>query len=131
MSNDINSVVVTGRLTRDAELRYSNSGTAICKMSIASNYSMKRGDSWNEEVSYFDATMFSRRAEALHKYLTKGTPVALHGELRQNRWEQDGQQRSRVEIVIRDVKLPGGHKDGASQAPPPPPAEGFEDDVPF
>lgn len=108
MATDINSVVILGRLTRDAELRYSNSGTAICKFAIANNYSRKQGDNWNEETSFFDAVLMGRRAEALHKYLVKGKQVGVSGELRQSRWEQDGQKRSRVEIFVNDVNLLGG-----------------------
>ncbi len=108
MATDINSVVLIGRLTRDAELRYSNSGTAICKFSIANNYSRKQGDTWNEETSFFDAVLMVRRAEALHKYLVKGKQVGIQGELRQSRWEQEGQKRSRVEVFVNDVNLLGG-----------------------
>jgi single-strand DNA-binding protein len=110
MSTDINSVVVTGRLTRDAELTHSGGGLAICKFSIASNYSTKHGDDWKEEVSYFDAVLLGKRGDALAKYLVKGKPVTIAGALRQNRWEQDGQKRSRVEIIVGDVVLGGGEK---------------------
>jgi single-strand DNA-binding protein len=112
MATDINSVVLIGRLTRDAELRYSNAGTAICKFSIANSYSRKQGDSWNEETNFFDAVLMGRRAEALHKYLVKGKQVGVQGELRQNRWEQDGQRRSRVEIFVNDLNLLGGGQGG-------------------
>ena len=112
MATDINSVVLIGRLTRDAELRYSNSGTAICKFSIANNYSRKTGDTWGEETNFFDAVLMGRRAEALHKYLVKGKQIGIKGELRQDRWEQDGQRRSRVEIWVNDVNLLGGGQGG-------------------
>lgn len=112
MATDINSVVLIGRLTRDAELRYSNSGTAICKFSIANSYSRKQGDSWSEETSFFDAVLMGRRAEALHKYLVKGKQIGIQGELRQDRWEQDGQRRSRVEIWVNDLNLLGGGQGG-------------------
>ena len=112
MATDINSVVLIGRLTRDAELRYSNSGTAICKFSIANSYSRKTGDTWSEETNFFDAVLMGRRAEALHKYLVKGKQVGIKGELRQDRWEQDGQRRSRVEIFVNDVNLLGGGQGG-------------------
>jgi single-strand DNA-binding protein len=150
MATDINSVVLIGRLTRDAELRYSNSGTAICKFSIANNYSRKQGDNWNEETNFFDAVLMGRRAEALHKYLVKGKQVGIHGELRQDRWEQDGQRRSRVEIFVNDVNLLGGgsgentsrpdnRSGGASFGASDQSSDGadygsgndFEDDVPF
>jgi single-strand DNA-binding protein len=148
MATDINSVVLIGRLTRDAELRYSNSGTAICKFSIANSYSRKQGDSWTEETSFFDAVLMGRRAEALHKYLTKGKQIGIKGELRQDRWEQDGQKRSRVEIFVDDLNLLGGGQGGDNRSstrsdsysgPGRAPDDGaaadtgsdFEDDVPF
>ncbi len=148
MATDINSVVLIGRLTRDAELRYSNSGVAICKFSIANNYSRKQGDSWTEETSFFDAVLIGRRAEALHKYLVKGKQVGIKGELRQDRWEQDGQKRSRVEVYVDDVNLLGGGQGGAgdsrssgrtessgtryaSNDGPADTGSDFEDDVPF
>ena len=149
MATDINSVVLIGRLTRDAELRYSNSGTAICKFSIANTYSRKTGDTWGEETNFFDAVLMGRRAEALHKYLVKGKQVGIKGELRQDRWEQDGQRRSRVEIWVNDVNLLGGGQGGGgggdynrgSQGPSQGYGQGggndagsgsdFEDDVPF
>lgn len=112
MATDINSVVLIGRLTRDAELRYSNSGTAIGRISIACNYRTKKGDSWGEEVSYFDAVWFGRGAEAVHKYLVKGKRIGIQGELRQNRWEQDGQRRSKVEIVVNELNLLDGGQGG-------------------
>lgn len=152
MATDINSVVLIGRLTRDAELRYSNSGTAICKFSIANTYSRKQGDSWQEETNFFDAVLMGRRAEALHKYLVKGKQIGIQGELRQDRWEQDGQRRSRVEIFVNDLNLlggGGGSGGGGSDYNRSAPASGgrtggheaggysessgsdFEDDVPF
>jgi single-strand DNA-binding protein len=117
MANDINHVVLVGRLTRDAELRYANSGTAICRFSIANNYSRKQGDTWAEETNYFDCTMFGRRAEAVHKYLTKGTPVAVDGALRFSKWESDGQTRSKVEVHVNEFQFMGGGRDGGSRPP--------------
>ncbi len=115
MATDINSVVLIGRLTRDAELRYSNSGVAICKFSIANNYSRKQGDNWTEETNFFDAVLIGRRGEALHRYLVKGKQIGIQGELRQDRWEQDGQKRNRVEIYVGEVNLLGGGQGGGGQ----------------
>lgn len=105
MSNDINQVVIIGRLTRDCELKYTNSGTAISKFSLAVNRKKKQGDEWVEEVSYFDITLWAKQAEVLSQWLNKGKQVAVAGALRQNRWEQDGQKRSKVEIVASNVQL--------------------------
>ncbi len=105
---DINRVFLVGRLTRDAELRFTTAGTPVGKFSIAVNRSKKNGDKWDEEVNYFDIVLWGKTAEALSKYLTKGKQVAVEGELRQSRWEQDGQSRSRVEIHAGNIQLLGG-----------------------
>ena len=142
---DLNRVVLVGRLTRDAELKYTNTGVPICRFSVANNYRRKVGDEWTEEASFFDAVLMGRRAEAISKYMTKGSQVGVEGELRQNRWEQDGQQRSKVEIFVTNVQFLGGRSGGGaaqsgggSQERSAPqagyesdPGESFEDDVPF
>jgi single-strand DNA-binding protein len=112
MANDINMVVIVGRLTRDAELRYTNSGTAVCRFSLAVNRRKRSGDSWEDEASFFDVVLWGKQGEAINTYLEKGKQVAVHGELRQNRWEQDGQKRSRVEIVANNVQLLGSPASG-------------------
>ncbi|MFP4483940.1 MAG: single-stranded DNA-binding protein [Spirochaetota bacterium] len=105
---DINHVVLVGRLTRDAELRYASSGTPICKFSLAINRRRKQGDDWVDEANFFDVVVMGRQGEAIHRYLTKGKQVGIQGELRQDRWEQDGQKRSRVEVFANNVQLLGG-----------------------
>ncbi len=146
MANDINTVVLVGRLTRDAELKYTNAGTAVCKFSIAVNRRKRSGEQWTDEVSYFDIVLWGKQGEAIHQYLGKGKQIAVNGELRQNRWEQDGQTRSKVEIIASNVQLLGGSsggsqgtsRGGTGSAPfekfdnrnttgP----EDFEDDIPF
>jgi len=132
MANDINSVIVTGRLTRDAEIRYSNNGFAISKFSIASNYSKKVGDNWETEANFFDAVLLGKRAESLNQYLTKGTQLIIKGEVRQNRWEQDGQKRSKVELIANDIQLLGGKQAGGNpQGSQGNSNAGFKDDIPF
>lgn len=107
MANDINSVTLTGRLTREAELRYTNSGTAICRFSLAVNRRKRSGEVWEDEVSYFDVVLWGKQGESLSRYLERGKQVAVSGELRQNRWEQEGKNRSKVEIVANNVQLLG------------------------
>ncbi len=102
---DINAVVVGGRLVRDAELKYTGGGLAICTFSIAVNRRRKNGEEWIEEASFFDSVMFGRYGEALQKSLIKGKSVVVQGELRQNRWERDGKTRSSVEIIVEQVQL--------------------------
>lgn len=110
-SNDLNSVAIVGRLTRDAEVRYSQSGSAVASLSIAVNHSRKDGDQWISEVDYFDVSLFGKQAEALRSYLTKGKQIAVQGALRQDRWEKDGQKFSKVKINASNIELLGGRSD--------------------
>ena len=102
---DINKVVLIGRLTRDVELKYTNSGFAIANLSLAVNRRVKKEDTWQDEGNFFNCVLIGKRAEALAQYLVKGKQIGIQGELRQDRWEQDGQPRSRVEIFINDIQL--------------------------
>ena len=111
--SDINCVTLTGRLTRDAELKYTQNGGAIVRFSMAVNRSKRNGDgSWAEETSFIDCVYFGKGAESVNSYLSRGRQVAVSGELRQSRWEQDGQTRSRVEVFVNNLSLlsQGGSK---------------------
>jgi len=112
--NDLNQVMIIGRLTRDAELKYTAGGFAIASFSIAVNRKRKNGDQCVDEVSYFDVNLFGKSAENLNQYLIKGKQVGIQGELRQDRWEQDGQNRSKVIIVATNVQLLGGNSGGST-----------------
>jgi single-strand DNA-binding protein len=105
---DINHVVLVGRLTRDAELKYTAGGQAVCKFSVAVNRRRKSGDQWVDEANFFDVVLWGRQGESLNQYLVKGKVVGVDGELRQDRWEQEGQNRSKVEIVASNIQLLGG-----------------------
>lgn len=114
MAGDINQVILVGRVTRDSELRYAASGTAICNFSIAVNRRVKKGDQWSDEASFFDLALWDKQAENLNKYLVKGTQVAIQGELRQDRWEKDGQKMSKVQVFVNNLQLLGGGQSRAS-----------------
>ena len=139
---DINQVILIGRLTRDVELKYTNTGFAIANLSLAVNRRVKRDDTWQDEGNFFNCVLIGKRAEALAQYLVKGKQLGIQGELRQDRWEQDGQPRSRVEIFVNDIQLLGGRSPGqgarntnaqSDQYSPPeiPRADDFDDDIPF
>ena len=104
---DINYVVLVGRLTRDASLKFTGSGLPICEFSLAINRRVRQGETWVDEAHFFDVTLFGKQGEAVAKYMTKGTQVAVEGELRLDRWEQDGQKRSKVKIVGNNIQLLG------------------------
>ena len=106
---DVNHVILIGRCTRDATIKYTSGGMAIGSFSIAVNRRTKKGDQWVEEASFFDVSLFGKSAEGLAPYLLKGKQVAVEGELRQDRWQQDGQNRSKVYISANNVQLLGGN----------------------
>jgi single-strand DNA-binding protein len=108
--SDLNMVALIGRLTRDAELKYTASGIAVCKFSVAVNRKRKDGDNWVDEASFFDVVLWGRQGEALNHYLTKGKQVGVNGELRQERWQDRDscQGRSKVEIIADNIQLLGG-----------------------
>lgn len=137
MAQDINNWVGVGRLVRDGELKYTSGGLAICKISIASNSRAKKGDEYVDEASFFDVSIFGRSAEALNQYLTKGKQVVVQGRLKQERWEKDGQNHSRIVINADSVQLLGGDKQAApaqqSQRGKPEASEEpeYKDDIPW
>lgn len=127
---DLNSVFLIGRLTRDMVLEYLQSGTAVGKISLAVNRSVKKNDQWTDEASFFDVSLFGKQAESLKQSLVKGKQIAVHGELRQDRWEKEGQKFSRVTVVASRVQLLGGKGESSSQGAQQQ-AEDFPEDLPF
>lgn len=127
---DINHVTLIGRLTRDAEIKFTAQGQAVCKFSIAVNRRKKGGDGWADEANFFDVTLWGRQGESLNQYLLKGKQVGVDGELRQYRWQQEGQNRSKVEISANYIQLLGGNGnnpgDGGFQRSETPHDGGFE-----
>lgn len=142
---DVNYTVLVGRLTRDAELKYTNSGLAVSSFAIAVNSRKRNGDNYEDEVNFFDLAMFGKRAESLNQYLNKGQQVIVECSLKQDRWEQEGQKRSKIKLLVNNIQLLGGknssqnavtgqesHSQGYSpQNPPPPVYQNFDDDIPF
>ncbi|MCH8517486.1 MAG: single-stranded DNA-binding protein [Cyclobacteriaceae bacterium] len=125
MANDINNATLTGRLTRDPEVKYTGGGLCIVEFALANGYRKKSGDEWTDETNFFDCVYMGRGAEAVSKYLAKGKQIAVTAELRQERWEKDGQKRSKVKLQIRELQLLGGKSESSGVA-------SFEDDpVPF
>jgi len=112
---DINSVTIVGNLTRDAELKSTSGGMAVCKFSVAVNRRVKKGDGWETEAGFSDVNLWGRQAESLGRYLTKGKQVGIAGELRQERWQQDGQTRSKVLIVANNIQLLGADREKRPQ----------------
>ena len=112
---DINSITIIGRLTKDAEISYTPGGMAIANLSIALNRSEKKGNEWVEVADYFDVKSFGNQAKNLGPFLKKGKQIGIEGYLRQERWEKDGQKKSRVVINANNIQLLGDKKDGGQR----------------
>jgi single-strand DNA-binding protein len=115
-ASNINSVVITGNLTRDPELRQTPSGTSVCGMRVAVNSRRKdsSGD-WVDKPNYFDVTVWGAQGENCANYLFKGRPVAIQGRLDWREWEaKDGGKRQSVEIIADTVQFLGS-RDGGGQ----------------
>lgn len=116
---NINSVTITGNLTRDPESRPAGQ-SIVCDLGVAVNESVKENGEWVERASFFDITVWGNTAEACQRYLTKGSPVAVTGRLRQDRWtNEQGENRSKVKIIAEQVQFTGGGKPSESGDPHP------------
>lgn len=107
-----------GNLTRDPEIKYTNSGKSVCNLSVANNRVYTKNGEKVTEVSYFDIEVWGAVAENCAKYLSKGSGIIVEGRLRQDRWEKDGKTQSRVRIAANNIhflpKRDGGNQDSSS-----------------
>ena len=101
----INRVIISGNLTRDPELRQTQSGMPVMSMGVAVNDRRKNPQTgeWEDYPNFIDCTMFGQRAQSLANYLSKGTKVSIEGKLRWSQWERDGQKRSKIEVIVDEL----------------------------
>ena len=141
-----NRVILMGNLTRDVELKYIQSGSAVTEVGLAVNDRRKsQSGEWIEETTFVDVTLWGRTAEVASEYLGKGSPVLIEGRLKLDTWETDGQKRSKLRVVGERMQMLGGRGGGGgtpSSRPSnefseptttaaTPPAGPPEDDIPF
>lgn len=113
----INRVLISGNLTRDPELRQTGGGTQVLSLGVAVNDRRRNPQTgeWEDYPNFIDCTMFGARAEALSRYLSKGTKVAIEGKLRWSQWERDGQKRSKIEVIVDELEFMTSRNDGSGQ----------------
>ncbi len=115
----INTVMVEGNLTKDAELRFTAGGFAVCNFSIAHNRMTGKGESKKESVTFLDVTLWNKAAEWLAENVHKGDKVLIVGRLEQESWEKDGQKRSKIKITAESVyampRMPKDEKQSEGQ----------------
>ena len=114
----INKVMLSGNLTRDAEVRFNQAGTPIVTFGIAVNDRRKNSKTgqWEDYANYVDCAMFGAYGEKIQPYLLKGAKIAVGGKLRWSQWERDGQKRSKLEVIAEEVEFMsrGASRDQAS-----------------
>ncbi len=136
----INKVFLTGRLTRDPELRSTAEGNPVLSFGIAVNERIrnKQTGEWEDRGNFFDCTMFGARAENLSRFLSKGNKVSIEGRLRWNQWERDGQKRTKIEVIVTEIELMNArHNEEDSYSPDlmsteaPAATSIYDQDIPF
>ena len=113
-----NRVILVGNVTRDPELRYTPSGTAVTEIGLAVNDRRKgpNGD-WIEETTFVDVTLWERTAEIACEYLSKGAPVLIEGRLKLDTWEKEGKKNSKLRVVGEKMQLLGNRGGGGGEGP--------------
>ena len=140
----INRVAISGNLTRDAELRTTQSGMSILDFGVAVNDRRKnqRTGEWEDWPNFVDCTVFGTRAEKLQPYLAKGSKVAIEGTLRYRSWEGGGQRRSKLDVIVDNLEFMSSRRDDAGSGYAPRPvteadpaidaaASVYDEDIPF
>ena len=98
-----------GNLTRDPELRTTPNGQSVASFSLAVNRTWRNANGEQQEaVDYIDCNAWGKAGEIITQYMQKGRPLLVSGRLQQRSWEQDGQKRSKVEVVVEDFNFVGG-----------------------
>lgn len=106
----LNQVFLIGNLTRDPELKTTQSGIDVCSFTLAVNTKMKD----KEEVLFIDVSCFGKTAEAVSKYQQKGSRVLVQGRLVLNKWESEGQKHERIKTIADTVRFLSFKKNGES-----------------
>ncbi len=131
MSASLNKVFLIGNLTRDVELKYIPSGSAVAHFGLAVNRTYTNLDGGKvEDVCFVDIVVWDRLAEVCDEFLTKGEPVFVEGRLQYRSWEaEDGTKRSKLEVVAQNIQfLSEGPKVDAKTTPE---EKEMDEDVPF
>lgn len=117
MANDLNRVLLIGRLTRDPEIK-TLSNTSVCNFSIANNRVYTANGEKREETHFFDCEVWGKLADVLKQYATKGKQIAIEGRLQQQIWDApDGKKNSKIKIRVENFQLLGGAGSSPSATP--------------
>lgn len=113
MAKGFNKVILMGNLTRDPETRSTPNGQSVTNFGLAVNRTWRdQNGNTQENVSFIDCVAWGKTGEIIAQYVQKGRPILVSGRLDQRSWDQDGQKRSKVEVVVEDFNFVGGAGDG-------------------
>lgn len=126
---NLNTVALSGNLTRDPEIRFTEGGGAVCNFTVAANRQFKRGEEWVDEVAFIDCVLWGKGGEAFAKYHKRGSPTLVHGHLSTNRWtdKATGEERTKLRVTVEQWFFHGS-SGGADASPS---AAAGSDDTPF
>lgn len=111
---NFNKVLLMGNLTRDVELRHTQSGMALAKFGLAVNRKWSQNGEQKESTCFVDLTAWGRQAEVLNQYVKKGSQLFVEGRLEYSTWEgEDGKKRSKLEVVVENFQFIGAARGGA------------------
>src|SRR2546423_15618323 len=116
MAKSVNKVILIGNLGKDPEVKFTPSGTAVAKFSLATNERFKdKSGEWQDRTEWHSIVAWQRLAEIVGEYVKKGSKVYIEGSLRTSSWEdkQSGEKKYRTEIVAQDLVLLGGRGEGS------------------
>ncbi len=130
---NLNKVFFGGYITRDPELRYLASGTAVCEVSVAANYSQKKDGKEYKEVCFLPCIFWGKRAELVGERFHKGDPILIEGRLKTESWEKDGNKRTAIKMQVENFHFVGAKKDNAATTEQKQASENpsSEEDIPF
>jgi single-strand DNA-binding protein len=113
-----NKVILLGNLTRDPELRSTQSGQAIAKFGMAINRKFTASGEQREETCFVDLTAWGRQAEVIHQYSAKGRALLVEGRLQFSTWEsKEGKKRSKLEVIVENFQFVGSREGGGDEKP--------------
>ncbi len=138
MAVGVNKCIMVGNLCKDPEVRFAQSGTAVCNLRIAVSERVKIGDDWQDKAEFVTVVAFGKTAENVGQYLAKGRQVYVEGRLQTRTYkDKDGNDKYATEVVANIVLFLGGGKGDApakgeaTKGDAAPAAEGFDSDLPF
>jgi len=127
-----NLVLLTGNLTRDPDVRFTQAGTAVCNCAVASNRRRKSGEEWVDDVVFIEFAIWGKSGEAFAKFFRKGQPVQLEGHLTLDQWEDkaSGQKRSKLKVTVDEWYFVGRREESPASTEATPSAKPREE-TPF